>query len=235
MALSYRLGNKRSHELPLLREQEKTFRAGDIFVGDKGFICFYDQARLLAQGVDSIVALAKRKPVKSKDAKRIIATDDLLITLPKSTSKIAISRYPTERWKSLPESIDMRQIKVNITIPGYRTRSVYLLTTLLDEAAFPAEVIAELYHQRWRVELYFRDIKTTLGMERLNGKSPDIVMKEIQMFFIAYNVLRLLMLDSSSTNNPVSMAFKSCLQTLLAYHDREGFLNRRRHRNTQQN
>ncbi|CAA0124091.1 Uncharacterised protein [BD1-7 clade bacterium] len=227
VALSYRLGNKRSHEFPLLREQEQTFKRDDIFVGDKGFICFYDQARLLAEGVDSIVALAKRKPVKAADAKRLIGPDDLLITIPKSTSKAAINRYPEERWNSLPESIDMRQIKVDITIPGYRTQSVYLLTTLLDETAFLAELIAELYHQRWRIELYFGDIKTTLGMEKLNSKSLDRVMKEIQMFFIVYNVLRLLMLDGSSRIEPVTMAFESCLQTLLAYHDREGFLSRK--------
>ncbi|CAA0113802.1 Uncharacterised protein [BD1-7 clade bacterium] len=59
----------------------------------------------------------------------------------------------------------------------------------------------------------------------LNSKSPDMVIKEIQMFFIVYNVLRLLILDSSSPLEPMTMAFKSCVQTLLAYHDREGFLS----------
>ncbi len=97
VAIDYRLGNKRSHELPLLREQESSFAENDIFIGDKGFICFYDQARLLEIGVDSIVALARRKPVSSSQADQVMGENDLLISIPKFTSSIAISRYPKER------------------------------------------------------------------------------------------------------------------------------------------
>lgn len=217
VALDYRLGNKRSHELPLLREQESTFRKGDIFVGDKGFICFYDQARLLEKGVDSIVGLAKRKPVCAKDANKKIADNDLLITIPKFTSASARKRYPSAIWEKLPDSIEMRQIKVNICIPGYRTQRVYLLTTLLDSNAYPAESIAELYRQRWRIEVFFRDMKTTLGMEMLRGKTPDMVEKEIQMFFIVNNIIRLLILDSQPFSRSQEKSFKSSALLLLAY------------------
>lgn len=217
IALGYRIGNKRSHELPLLREQEGSFRKNDVFIGDKGFICYYDQARLLQKGVDSIVALAKRKPQSPQQADAIIGEDDLLITVTKFTSKTAQNRYPKERWNSLPECIQMRQIKVTITTPGFRTKTLYLLTTLLDEKRYPASLIAELYRQRWRVELYFRDLKTTLGMDIIQSKTPEMVTKEIQMFFIAYNVIRLLIIDSQPDDMPITFAFKSCVQTLLAY------------------
>ena len=217
VALSHHIGNKHSHELPLLREQESHFHSGDIFVGDKGFICYYDQARLLEQGVDSIVALARRKPVSAQNADRIIAADDLLITLPKFTSSAARSRYPKDRWEALPDTLQMRQIKVNITVPGYRSKSVYLLTTLLDDTRYPASMIAELYRQRWRVELFFRDLKTTLGMDFLQGKSPDMVIKETQMFFIVYNIIRLLIKDSRGKESPTSYSFQSYIQTLLAH------------------
>lgn len=226
-ALSYRLGNKRSHELPLLRNQEQHFKKDDIFIGDKGFICFYDQARLMMQGVDSIVALAKRKPVSANAAERCLGKNDLLISIPKFTSNAALKRYPKDRWDSLPDNMKMRQIKVEFAVPGYRSQSVYLLTTLLDEKVYPAELIAELYKQRWRIELYFRDMKTTLGMEMLRGKTPEMVEKEIQMFFIVYNLLRLLILDSVTDKSPDTFAFKSCIQTLLAYHDSEGFLSKK--------
>jgi len=111
----------------------------------------------------------------------------------------------------------MRQIKVTITTPGFRTKTLYLLTTLLDEKRYPASLIAELYRQRWRVELYFRDLKTTLGMDIIQSKTPEMVTKEIQMFFIAYNVIRLLIIDSQPDDMPITFAFKSCVQTLLAY------------------
>lgn len=86
----------------------------------------------------------------------------------------------------------MRQIKVEISVLGYRTRSCYLLTTLLDEARY----LAELYQQCWRVELYFRDLKTTLGMDVIQSKTPDMVSKEIRMYFMAYNLICLLILES---------------------------------------
>ena len=216
IALDYRVGNKRSHELPLLREQESSFREGDIFIGDKGFICYYDQARLLDLGVDSIVALAKRKPVLAKHAKKKISDSDLVITVPKFTSTSARKRYPEDRWSALPESIDMRQIQVDICIPGYRTERVYLLTTLLDSDAYPVEYITELYRQRWRVEIFFRDLKSTLGMEFLRGKNPEMVEKEIKMFFIVNNVIRLLILDSRS-HDEGEKSFKSSAQILQAY------------------
>src|SRR5690606_21620571 len=108
-----------------------------------------------------------------------------------------------------------RQIKVNISVPGYRSRCVYLLTTLLDSKAYPAEYIAELYRQRWRVEVFFRDIKTTLGMEVLRGKTPAIVEKEVQMFFIVNNIIRLLVLDSQQVEDLQDKSFKCSIQLLL--------------------
>ena len=58
--LSYELGNKKSHELPMLRKQWDTFNAGDIFLGDKGFCSYYDVFKLLDKGVDSVITLGKR-------------------------------------------------------------------------------------------------------------------------------------------------------------------------------
>lgn len=217
VAIDYRVGNKRSHELPLLRDQEGSFAKNDVFIGDKGFICFYDQARLLDIGVDSIVALARRKPVSAGDAEKIIGKNDLLINVPKFTSTVARSRYPKERWSALPDAIQMRQIKVDFSFPGYRSKGVYLLTTLLDEARYPAALIAELYRQRWGIELYFRDLKTTLGMEFIKAKTPEMARKEIQMFFIVFNVIRYLMSEAGNGSGDIVLAFKSCVQTLISY------------------
>ncbi len=113
--------------------------------------------------------------------------------------------------------MQMRQIKVDFNYPGYRSKSVYLLTTLLDEKKYPAKLIAELYRQRWGIELYFRDLKTTLGMEFLKSKTPAMVTKEIQMFFIVFNVIRCLMIESGSGGGDFVLGFKSCVQTLLSY------------------
>lgn len=216
-AINYEVGSKRSHELPLLRAQEPSFQHGDIFLGDKGFTCYYDQARLLAKGVDSIVALSRRKPFSASNAQRVLGDDDLLVRITKFNSSTIRKRYPSAQWDALPEYMLMRQIKVNIGIPGYRVQTVYLLTTLTNCDRYPAHVIAELYRQRWRVELFFRDMKTTMGMEFIDAKSPEMVMKCIQMYMIAYNLIRALMSDADTENEPTGLSYKSCLHIVLSY------------------
>lgn len=79
-ALSYQVGNKKSHELRLLRKQHSTFKSGDIFLGDKGFCSYYDMAVLLDKGVDSLVTLARRTPVPEADSIRKLGNGDLLIS-----------------------------------------------------------------------------------------------------------------------------------------------------------
>ena len=54
-----------------------------------------------------------------------------------------------------------------------------------------------MYARRWRIELWFRDLKTSMGMETLRCKSPKLAHKELEMFFIAYNLIRALMIEAS--------------------------------------
>lgn len=91
----------------------------------------------------------------------------------------------------------MRVLRFSLQVPGFRVRSVTLVTTLLDPEKYPAEDLAWLYTERWRVELWFRDIKTSMGMEVLRCKTPKMVHKELEMFLIAYNLIRCLMAEAS--------------------------------------
>ena len=90
------------------------------------------------------------------------------------------------------------------------------MTTLLDPEQYPADQIIELYRQRWDVELFFRDIKTTLGMDILRCKSPDMVRKEIVMHWIVYNCIRWLMMSTGDADQiPVrQLSFKGSVQAL---------------------
>jgi hypothetical protein len=76
---------------------------------------------------------------------------------------------------------------------GFRPIDLYLFTTLTDQEQFPTEEIIALYGQRWIVELDLRHVKTTLQMEALDGKSVDIVRKELLLGLLAYNLIRGLM------------------------------------------
>jgi hypothetical protein len=194
--LSYALGNKKNHELPLFRQQWNTFKRGDILLGDKGFCSYFDTIKVKEQGVDMVVTLARRTPVSAAGSLKRLGPDDLLITWQRPVYNTKLS-YSIEAWAKLPEELILRQIKVAVKYPGFRTQQFYIVTTLLDEVQYPAEELAELYFKRWDVELFFRDIKTTMGMDILRCKTPEMIRKEILMYFIAYNCIRRLMCEAA--------------------------------------
>ncbi|MDP1557658.1 MAG: transposase [Nitrosomonas sp.] len=126
------------------------------------------------------------------------------------------SSYSKADWEALPETLLLRQIKVSVNQPGFRTQGFYIITTLLDAKAYTADALADLYFQRWDVELFFRDIKTTMGMDILRCKTPDMVRKEIVMHLIAYNCIRYLMIEAAQQANEQvrRISFKGSVQAL---------------------
>ena len=213
--LSYALGNKKNNELPLFRQQWKIFKKGDIFLGDKGFCSYFDIANLQKQGVDSVVTLARRTPVNDASCIKKLGPDDLLISWKRPVYNTNLSYSPDE-WANLPEELILRQIRVAVNNPGFRTQEFYIVTTLLDAVQYPAEELAEIYYKRWDVELFFRDIKTTMKMDILRCLTPEMVRKEILMHFIAYNCVRRLMYEAAEEADIAVrvVSFKGSLQAL---------------------
>jgi hypothetical protein len=214
--LSHRVGNKKSHELPLLRDQHATFRKDDIFLGDKAFCSYYDIAKFMELGVDSVVPLARRKPVAKGKCVRRIDDNDLVIRWKRPYFQKAKSSFSREEWERLPKELLLRQIKVVVAVPGFRVEEFYIITTLLDDAVYSAEEIADLYYRRWDVELFFRDLKTTMGMDILRCMTPSMIRKELQMYFIVYNCIRCLMGEAATVADvPVRhVSFKGALQAM---------------------
>src|SRR5207245_6892940 len=100
-------------------------------------------------------------------------------------------------WRCLVPELSVRILCYALRRPGFRTLSLTLVTTLLDPELYPAEQLALLYARRWQIELWFRDLKTSMGMEVLRCQSPKMIHKELEMFFIAYNLIRCLMIQAS--------------------------------------
>jgi hypothetical protein len=226
MLSSYELGNKKSSEIPLLRRQWKHFNEGDIFLGDKGFCGYYDLSSLADQGVDSVVTVARRKPVTAAQPDQVLGENDLLIHWKKPVLNKR-SSYTKAQWEALPERLSIRQIRVTVAQKGFRTSHFYIATTLLDSELYPADELADLYLQRWDVELSFRDIKTTMGMDILRCKTPDMVRKEIVMHMIVYNCIRQLMFESAQRFGAElrRVSFKGSVQAIRQW---EPHLNRAR-------
>jgi hypothetical protein len=213
--LSFEIGNKKSAELPLFRKQWEVFEQGDIFLGDKGFCSYFDMANLKKCGVDSVITLAQRLPIKAAEAHAVLGKGDLLISWRKPQWNKR-SAYSRKEWEALPSLLRLRQIHVTVMVPGFRAKSFHIITTLTDAEQYTADELADLYLQRWNVELFFRHIKTTMGMDILKCKSPEMVQKEIIMHFIVYNSIRMLMYEAAEEREvDVSrLSFKGALQAL---------------------
>ncbi len=75
---------------------------------------------------------------------------------------------------------------------------MYVVTTLTDPGFYPTEEIALLYWERWKIEVKFWEIKTTMGLEMLRVKTPEMGIKMMGMIQIAYNLVKALQLEAIS-------------------------------------
>ena len=98
------------------------------------------------------------------------------------------------RWKTLSnEVLTLRQISFRVYRKGFRVQWAWIITTLLDPEKYPAQELIELYSQRWQVEVYFRDLKKTLGIGMISARTATGVRKEILAFVLLYNLVRRVM------------------------------------------
>jgi hypothetical protein len=187
------VGNLRITENNLLRQKfAEWFKPGDLLLGDRHFCAYTDIARLLAQGVHCLFRLHQRRPADFRKGKRL-GRYDQEVTWIRPLQWLPSSGMTREEFEQLPETLTLRMIRVSHTHKGFRSRTVVLVTTLLDAMAYPADEIRALYRDRWTAELNLRSLKTHLSMEILRGQSPDVVRKEITVHLMVYNLIRLLM------------------------------------------
>ena len=214
--LDYQKGNKHRHELALLYKLLDHFKPRDLVIADRGFCNFVLIAVLLLRGVGSLFRLHQARHIDWRKGQRL-GKNDRLFTWSKPLNK---PRYlPHWLWKRLPGELPVRVLRFQLKVRGFRPESVTLATTLIDAEQFPAQEVAQLYARRWKIELWFRDIKTSMGMEVLRCQSPKMVHKELEMFLIAYNLIRALMTEASAIHEvPLDrISFKGTVDATRQY------------------
>ena len=211
-ALEHQLGNKHEHESQLFRKLLPRVRKDDIILADRAFCSYAALASLVAQRADGLMRLHQMRKVDLRRGKAL-GSRDRLITWEKP-AKIPTG-WREDEFAALPESLTVRIIGLTVSVPGYRTRAVTLVTTLLDASAYPADELRELYAQRWNVELHFHQIKVALAMDILTCKSPDMIEKEIFIRLIAYNLVRAFMQRAAHLHHVDldRLSFKGALDT----------------------
>jgi hypothetical protein len=207
-------GNLHMHDSLLFRALWSKLQKSDIVLADRGFCSYAAMASLQQQrGVDSVMRLHQMRKADFRTGRRL-GPDDRLIVWQKPLQRTEV--WSDVEFEALPETLNLRMIRVKVAVPGFRTRSVVLVTTLLDPITYPAAMIRELYGERWQVELHFNQIKTYLAMDVLRCKSPELIQREVLMQQIAYNLVRSLMQRSAHLHHvPLArLSFKGTLDTL---------------------
>ncbi|HEX2520520.1 MAG TPA: IS4 family transposase [Terriglobia bacterium] len=226
-----RYAGKGQGEVSLLRQLWDVLRSGDVLLTDCLMSNWTTIAMLKQRGVETVSRL--NKAVRSADFRQGIrlGKDHHLVRWFKPTSIRSVDR---ETYRSLPAFITIRETRIRVEQPGFRTKSIVVVTTLLDPEQTTKEDLATLYRARWNNELDLRSIKITLQMDMLRCKTPELVRKEIWTHVLAYNLIRTLMAQAASQSGipPRSISFKATLQVLeafqplIAYQAHRGFRHR---------
>jgi hypothetical protein len=195
-------------EQALLRSILDTLESGDVLLGDAYYATYFLLCALQERGVDAVFEQqgARRRSTDFRRGQRL-GERDHLIELAKPKIKPA--------WMS---QVDYDLAPVTITVREVATGGKILVTTLLCPKQTPKTELKDLYRSRWNIELDLRNIKTTLGMEILSCKTPDMALKEIWVYLLAYNLIRLLMAQAALLADilPRQISFKHTLQLWIA-------------------
>jgi len=206
---------KGTGETALLREMLPQIFCGDILVADR-YQCSYWQIAL-ARGREADVAfrLHQRRKCDFRRGRRL-GREDHVVFWPRPQRP----KWMTpEEHALMPERLKLREVRVRIATPGTRTRVLVVVTSLLDATLYSRDDIADLYHQRWQVELDIRNLKKTLHMKRLRCQTPEMLEKEIWCHLLAYNLVRKALVDAGRVAgaSPRRLSFAGSVQTLNAF------------------
>jgi hypothetical protein len=227
-----------THDLAQVQQVHPLLAPGDVLIADRG-LCSYAHLALLVQasvhavlrvGARQIVDFTPGRPFVLPSVRRTPAVkgiprsrwlkalgfhDQLVAWLKPKTCP---SWLPRETLAALPDSLVLREVRYHLSTPGFRTRQITLVTTLLDTEVYSIADLAELYRRRWQVETALAQLKTTMQMDVLHCKTVPGVLKELTMFAIVYNLVRLVMLQSATLQHTAveRISFLDALRWLSA-------------------
>lgn len=224
-----------THEQSKVWQLHPHLKGGDLLVGDRGFCSFFHLALLHARGVLACFRLHQRQIVDfrpyrkprgqaAKASRTGKPTSTFLRRLGRHDHVVLWRRPPKppkwmsdEQWASMPEWLELRELRYTISARGQRTRVVTIATTLLDPMRYPKEAVAELYGVRWQVETHFAELKTTLRMRKLKCKTEEGVRKELAAYCLVYNLVRAVMVKAAAQQGvtPDRISFIDTIRWLL--------------------
>ena len=201
---------KGTGEHGLFRRLKRCFVEGDVMLADGYFCSYFLIADMLRRAVDVLFEQHGARITDFRRGEQLGARDHLVWW-----SKPARPDWMSvEEYRGYPDEIKVREVKVGKKV---------LVSTFLSPRKTPKAALGELFWQRWNVELDLRNIKTTLGMEALSCKTPQMCEKEFWAYLLAYNLIRLLMAEAALQAEvlPRQLSFKHTLQIWVAWSQRQ--------------
>ena len=226
----------RTHDLNGVAQLHPELEAGDVVLGDRAFSSFGHLALLVSRGLHGIFRAhqnlivdftlgrphavpgrGKSDRAKGKPRSRWIESLGPLDQIVEWFRPLEVPAWLTEEaWAALPATLRMRELRYTIARPGFRVRTVTVVTTLLDPARYPKEKLAEAYRLRWTIETAFGHIKTTMKMDVLRCQTVRGIEKELTMFLLVYNLVRMTILEAARRQGvpPERISFVDALRWL---------------------
>ena len=200
---------KGSDEQSLLRTLLDTLQVDDVLLADAFYATYFLLCELVARGIDGVFEQhgARRRRTDFRRGKKLGAYDHVVEWEKPKTKPEWMSQA---EYDQAPDTLSVRELY---------TGGKILVTTLLCPKHTSKSALKGLYRDRWHVELDLRNIKTTLGMETLRCRTPDMALKEIWVYLLAYNLIRILMAQASLLADvlPRQLSFKHTLQLWIAW------------------
>jgi len=203
---------KETGETALLRTLFDQLQRGDLVLADRYYGGWFLLALLRALGVEFVTRLHQHRTADFTRGKRL-RTGDHIVAWDKPQKPEWLDQ---ETYDRLPEQLEVREIEVRVNVPGFRTESLVVVTSLFDHKVYTKSEISTLYRRRWAIELELRDIKTTMRLDVLRRTRPERVRQELWTGLLAYNLIRQSMLQSALTSarRPHQLSFAASLQML---------------------
>jgi hypothetical protein len=206
---------KLTGENSMFRRLHKSFRRGDVILSDRCYAGWFDIALCLQHGLDVITRMHQNRRADFRKGKRL-GKDDHIISVRKPDRPKWMSKHT---YQSLPDQLQLRQVRVRIMQNGFRVKEVIVDTTLLDNLKYTKQDLSQAYQRRWGAELNLRSLKIALQMDHLRCKTTHRVHNEFYLHLLAYNLIRktIAVAAVESQLQPHQISFKGALQTALNF------------------
>lgn len=207
----------RTHDLSGVTQLHPELQPDDVLVGDRAFGSYAHLALLFSQGIHALMRAHQRLIVNftpgrvhrqalcgRASRKKGLPTSRWIQSLGKCDQlvewfkpKDCPSWLTAEQIAALPDSLIVRELRYTVAQPGFRVKQITLTTTLLDAERYPAEELAKAFRLRWTIETSFGHLKTSMKMDVLRCQTVRGVTKELTMFLLVYNLVRMTMLEAA--------------------------------------